>query len=159
MSTKNLSFRMKNESEPVDQFDNNFLNSKDIALQPITYFFDIECKDEIPSKEKYLSLKSKKTKNGKKSDRSKSSQLSQQSQKSTSKTNKKSRKKSIHDSQLQSSNIVIVHNNDEDDDCSSTDPIEKELEKLQKFISKSKEKKKKKSKKSNRANSTYNNTK
>ena len=156
MSAKSLSFKMKNKLEPINQFDKDFLNSKDVALQPIAYFFDTDCKEELPSKERHLSLKNKKAKNGKKSDRSKKSELSQQSQKSTNNTNKKSnRKKSIHDSQLYNSNIVIVQYNDEDDKYSSTDEIGKEIEKLQKLLSKSKEKKKK-SKKSNKKNPTNN---
>ena len=104
---------------------------------------------DLGAKVRHLSIKAKKEK---KSDRSKKSK---KSQKSTSNTNKKSaRKKSLRDSQLYSSNIVIVYNDEEEDEDSSTDPIEKEVEKLKKLMSKSRAKKKKRTSKSCKSNQT-----
>ena len=153
MSSISISSNMKKKAEPKDVFDDEFLTSKDLALQPITFFYESNSNlEEIPIKERHLSLKTKKFEKDKKSDRSKKSrkshksQKSQKSQKSTSNTNKKSEKRKTM-TQLFSSNIVIINNDDENDDCSSTDPIEKEVAKLKKLMSKSKEKNKKKNNK------------
>ena len=109
-------------------FDEDFLVSKDEALQPINIFFENE--------------------EGKSTEISK---RSQKSQKSTSNTNKRSaRKKSIRDSQLYDSNIIIV-NDDEEEDRSPTDPIVKEVEKFKKLMAQSKKKKKKKNKKTSQS--------
>ncbi len=165
MSSISISLQIKNKIEPKNIFDDNFLNSKDIALQPIKYFLNENNLIDIPVKEKYLSLKpKKKVKKDKNSERSRKSQTSQQSQKSTSNTKstnkekEKSKKKSIKDSQLYSSNIIIVHYDDEEEE-SSTDPIEKEIEKLQKLMSKSKEKEKKKNKSSSKITNLTNESK
>ena len=162
MSKKSLIQKTRKKKEPINIFDDKFLKSKDIALQPITIFFEISSElEEIPSKTRYLSLEHIPTiEKGKISDRSKksgksrkskrSSQKSEKSekseksksQKSTNVTNKKNNKrKSYKDSEKYNSNVVIVHH---DDDCSSTDPIEKEVAKLKRLLSKSKEKKKRK---------------
>ena len=171
MSSKNvLNSSWRKKIEPINHFDEDFLISKDKALQPIIFFLENE-EDDLninQNKVRHLSLRVKKesykekekesekekgTERTKKSKKSQKSQKSHKSQKSTSNTNKKSaRKKSIRDSQLYNSNIVIVHD-EEDDDCSSTDPIEKEVEKLNKLMSKSKGKKKKKIIKSNKPTS------
>ena len=131
-------------------FDEDFLVSKDEALQPINIFFENE-EDKINNqdKNKHLSLKIiKENEEGKRTERSK---RSQKSQKSTSNTNKRSaRKKSIRDSQLYDSNIIIV-NDDEEEDRSPTDPIVKEVEKFKKLMARSKKKKKKKNKKSSKS--------
>ena len=165
MSQKSQNIIIKNIKEPINHFDDEFLNSKDLALQPISFLFESDCDlNDLTSKTKHLSLKhknkyekqkssdrSKRSKNTQKSEKSeksekskktkKSSQKSLNSQKSTSNTNKKlNSKKTFKESNLYSSNIVIVHN---DDDCSSTDPIEKEVEKLKKLIAKRERKKKK----------------
>ena len=157
MSKKSIK-KLKNISEPINKFDEVFLQSKDLALQPITFFIESDCDlKELPTKSNHLSLshkkqynriksseRSKKSKKSEKSEKSKkSSQKSLKSQKSTSNTNKKSatRKRSFNnDSHIYSSNIVIVHN---DDDCSSTDPIEKEVLKFKRMMSKKQKKKKK----------------
>ena len=160
MSSNSISSKMKKKEEPRNIFDDEFLTSKDLALQPITFFYESNNNlEEIPIKERHLSLKSKRVEKEQKPESSRKSQKSQKSQKSTSNTNKKSEKrKSMRDSQVYSSNIVIIHNDDdENDDCSYTDPIEKEVEKLKKLMSKSKEKKKRKN--SSRANYKVNNTK
>ena len=165
MSKKSINSSLnKKVREPLNHFDDNFLHSKDLALQPITFFFESDCAlEEISSKARHLSLntnelkKKKTSKNKRKSKKSiksnksqkskKSSQKSQDSQKSTSNTNKKkvNQKNSIKDSCLYNSNIVIIHQ--EDDDCSSSDPIEKEVAKLKKLMSKSRDKKNKKTNK------------
>ena len=157
MSKKSIK-KLKGISEPINKFDEVFLQSKDLALQPITFFFESDCDlKELPTKSNHLSLshknhynrkkssqRSKKSKKSEKSEKSrKSSQKSLKSQKSTSNTNKKSatRKRSFNnDSNIYSSNIVIVYN---DDDCSSTDPIEKELQKFKRMMSKKQKNKKK----------------
>ena len=157
MSKKSIK-KLKDISEPINKFDEIFLQSKDLALQPITFFIESDCDlKELPTKSNHLSLshknhynrkkssqRSKKSKKSEKSEKSrKSSQKSLKSQKSTSNTNKKSatRKRSFNnDSNIYSSNIVIVYN---DDDCSSTDPIEKEIQKFKRMMSKNQKKKKK----------------
>ena len=165
MSSKNvLNSSWRKKIEPINHFDEDFLISKDKALEPIIFFLENE-EDDLNinrNKVRHLSLrvkkesykeKEKESEKEKGTERTKKSRKSHKSQKSTSNTNKKSaRKKSIRDSQLYNSNIVIVHD-EKDDDCSSTDPIEKEVEKLKKLMSKSKGKKKKKIIKSNKPTS------
>ena len=157
MSSKNvLNSSWRKKIEFINHFDEDFLISKDKALQPILFFLENE-EDDLNinrNKVRHLSLRVKKESEKEKgTERTKKSRKSHKSQKSTSNTNKKSaRKKSIRDSHLYNSNIVIVHD-EEDDDCSSTDPIEKEVEKLNKLMSKSKGKKKKKIIKSNKPTS------
>ena len=135
--------------ENVNIFDDDFLVSKDEALQPINIFFGSEDKEDLNNsqiKNKKLSLKITKE-----NDEEKRSSKSKRSQKSTSNTNKKSaRKKSIRNSQLYSSNIIII-NDEEDEDRSPTDPIGKEIEKIKKLMARSKKKKKKKNKKSSKS--------
>jgi len=160
MSSNSINPKMKKKKELKDTFDNEFLISKDLALQPITFFYESNSNlEEMPIKERHLSLKSKRVEKNKKSDRSRKSeksnksQKSQKSQKSTSNTNKKTDKRKSM-TQIYSSNIVIINNDDdeENDNSSSADPIEKEVAKLKKLISKSKEKKKKRNSKSRRTN-------
>ena len=131
------------KSESINKFVDEFLNSKDRALEPIKFLFDNEEEIDLSPKVRHLSIKVKKDK------RTDGSKKSRKSKGSTSNTNKKSaRRKSIRESQLYSSNIVIVHNDEEGEENSSTDPIEKEVEKLQKLMSKSKGKKKKRTSRS-----------
>ena len=131
----------------INQFVNEFLTSKDKALEPIKFLFENDEDLDLSPKVRHLSIKAKKDR---KSDRS-----SKKSKNSTNNTNKKSaRRKSARESQLYSSNIVIVHNDEEEDEESSTDPIEKEVEKLQKLMSKSRTKKKKRTSKSCKSNQT-----
>ena len=133
----------------INQFVDEFLNSKDKALEPIKFLFENDEDFDISPKVRHLSIKVKKEK---RTDRSKKSK---KSQKSTSNTNKKStRKKSVKDSQLYSSNIVIVHNDEDEEENSSIDPIGKEVEKLKKLMSKSRSKKKKRTCKSYKSNQT-----
>ena len=133
----------------INQFVNEFLTSKDKALEPIKFLFENDEDLDLSPKVRHLSIKVKKER---RTDRSKKSKKSKGS---TSNTNKKSvRRKSIRESQLYSSNIVIVHNDEEEDEESSTDPIEKEVEKLQKLMSKSRTKKKKRTSRSCKTNHT-----
>ena len=134
----------------INQFVNEFLTSKDKALEPIKFLFENDEDLDLSPKVRHLSIKAKKDR---KSDRS--SKKSKKSKNSTNNTNKKSaRRKSARESQLYSSNIVIVHNDEEENEESSTDPIEKEVEKLQKLMSKSRTKKKKRTSKSCKSNQT-----
>ena len=140
---------MVQKSESINKFVNEFLSSKDKALEPIKFLFDNEEEIDLSPKVRHLSIKVKKEK------KSDSTKKSKKSKNSTSNTNKKSaRRKSVRDSQLYSSNIVIVHNDEEEDEDSSFDPIEKEVEKLQKLMSKSRAKKKKRTSKSCKTNNT-----
>ena len=61
MSSISISSTMKKKTEPKDVFDDEFLISKDLALQPITFFYESNSNlEEIPVKGRHLSLKSKK---------------------------------------------------------------------------------------------------
>ena len=139
MSKNTLSINMKNKKGPKNIFDNEFLTSKDKALQPITFFSECNCNLEkesnnLPSR--HLSLKNKK--NIDRPKKSASSKNSRRSQKSTTNSNRKSeRKKSLIKSELYNSNIIIIN----DKDCSPTDHIQKEVEKLKKLMEKHKKKK------------------
>ena len=140
---------MVQKSESINKFVNEFLSSKDKALEPIKFLFENDEDLDLSPKVRHLSIKVKKEK------KSDSTKKSKKSKNSTSNTNKKSaRRKSIRESQLYSSNIVIVHNDEEGEENSSTDPIEKEVEKLQKLMSKSRAKKKKRTSKSCKTNNT-----
>ena len=143
MSNDNINKSVVQKSESINKFVDEFLTSKDRALEPIKFLFENEEEMDLSPKVRHLSIKVKKER---KTDISKKSKKYKDS---TSNTNKKSaRRKSLRESQLYSSNIVIVHHDDEDEENSSTDPIEKEVEKLQKLMSKSKGKKKKRTSRS-----------
>ena len=143
MSNDNINKSVVQKSESINKFVDEFLTSKDRALEPIKFLFENEEEMDLSPKVRHLSIKVKKER---KTDISKKSKKSKDS---TSNTNKKSaRRKSLRESQLYSSNIVIVHHDEEDEENSSTDPIEKEVEKLQKLMSKSKGKKKKRTSRS-----------
>ena len=157
MSKNILNISWKKKRNLINYFNEDFLNSKDEALQPITLFFEnIDILDVPQDKINYFRLHEKEKEKEKKSDNSKKSNKSQNlqnSQKSTSNPNKKSEKrKSITDSQIYSSNIVIVQN-EENEDLSPTDPIEKEVEKLKRIMSRNREKKKRRANKSYKSNS------
>ena len=155
MSKNILNISWKKKRNLINYFNEDFLNSKDEALQPITLFFEnIDILDVPQDKINYFPLHKKEKEKEKKSDNSKKSQNFQNSQRSTSNSNKKSEKrKSITDSQIYSSNIVIVHNDEENEDLSPTDPIEKEVEKLKRLMSRNREKKKRRANKSHKSNS------
>ena len=152
MSKDILNKSLRNKTELIDQFDDDFLTSKDLALKPINSLFEnvlILHIDE--NKNRNLSLKVKKE--SQKEIKTFMTKNSEKSQKSTSNTNKKyKKKKSFSESQLYSSNIIIVNYIDEDEEnCSSSDPIEKEILKFNRLMSKLKEMKRKK-KKTNKSN-------
>ena len=152
MSKDILNKSLRNKTELIDQFDDNFLTSKDLALKPINSLFENELILDIDeNKNRNLSLKVKKE--SQKEIKTFMTKNSEKSQKSTSNTNKKyKKKKSFSESQLYSSNIIIVNYIDEDEEnCSSSDPIEKEILKFNRLMSKLKETKRKK-KKTNKSN-------
>ena len=113
MSSKSLlKSAWKEKIEPNNIFDEKFLNEKDLALQPIEFLFEIE--NENLSKKninkKILSLDNKKE--------------------------KKSRK-SLKESDLYDSNIVIVQTaSDYDSEENTINQFEKEIQKINKLISK-----------------------
>lgn len=152
MSKDILNKSLRNKTELIDQFDDDFLTSKDLALKPINSLFENELILDIDeNKNRNLSLKVKKE--SQKEIKTFMTKNSEKSQKSTSNTNKKyKKKKSFSESQLYSSNIIIVNYIDEDEEnCSSSDPIEKEILKFNRLMSKLKETKRKK-KKTNKSN-------
>ena len=152
MSKDILNKSLRNKTELIDQFDDDFLTSKDLALKPINSLFENELILDIDeNKNRNLSLKVKKE--SQKEIKTFMTKNSEKSQKSTSNTNKKyKKKKSFSESQLYSSNIIIVNYIDEDEEnCSSSDPIEKEILKFNRLMSKLKEMKRKK-KKTNKSN-------
>ena len=152
MSKNILNISWKKKRNLINYFNEDFLNSKDEALQPITLFFENIDILDIPQ-DKINNFRIQEKEKEKKSDNSKKSQNFQNSQRSTSNSNKKSEKrKSITDSQIYSSNIVIVQN-EENEDLSPTDPIEKEVEKLKRIMSRNREKKKRRANKSYKSNS------
>ena len=152
MSKDILNKSLRNKTELIDQFDDDFLTSKDLALKPINSLFEnLLILDIDENKNRNLSLKVKKE--SQKEIKTFMTKNSEKSQKSTSNTNKKyKKKKSFSESQLYSSNIIIVNYIDEDEEnCSSSDPIEKEILKFNRLMSKLKETKRKK-KKTNKSN-------
>lgn len=152
MSKDILNKSLRNKTELIDQFDDDFLTSKDLALKPINSLFEnVLILDIDENKNRNLSLKVKKE--SQKEIKTFMTKNSEKSQKSTSNTNKKyKKKKSFSESQLYSSNIIIVNYIDEDEEnCSSSDPIEKEILKFNRLMSKLKEMKRKK-KKTNKSN-------
>ena len=127
----------KNKINIINAFDEAFLNEKDIALQSISFIFqDIEenGKRKSTSSRNNLPLKNKKEEK----------ERTSQKTKETSKLKKivSPKRKSLNNSDLYSSNIVIVTDNGSED--SSYNIIEKEVEKLRKMMTKSKSKKCKK---------------
>ena len=123
MTCKSLNSAWKIKIEPNNIFDNEFLNEKDLALQPIHFLFEsnnLESNDNL--KNKKLSLNNIKI--------------------------EKIRKKSLTDSNIYNSNIIIIQSvTDEDSEPTSLNPIDREIEKIKKLISKKKAKNKTKSKK------------
>ena len=113
MSSKSLlKSAWKEKIEPNNIFDEKFLNEKDLALQPIEFLFEIE--NENLSKKninkKILSLDNKK---------------------------EKKQRKSLKESDLYDSNIVIVQTaSDYDSEENTINQFEKEIQKINKLISK-----------------------
>ena len=114
MSSKSLlKSAWKEKIEPNNIFDEKFLNEKDLALQPIEFLFETE-KEGLSNKninKKILSLDSKKE--------------------------KKKTRKSLKESDLYDSNIVIVQTaSDYDSEENTINQFEKEIQKINKLISK-----------------------
>ena len=114
MSSKSLlKSAWKEKIEPNNIFDEKFLNEKDLALQPIEFLFETE-KEGLSNKKinkKILSLDNKKE--------------------------KKKTRKSLKESDLYDSNIVIVQTaSDYDSEENTINQFEKEIEKINKLITK-----------------------
>ena len=124
----------RNKIDIINVFDEKFIEEKDIALQPILFIFEEinNINKEEKSKDKNSTSNDSSAKN-KKLEKDKISQKT----KETSKLKKieSPKRKSINHSDLYSSNIVIVTDNGSRD--SSFNMIEKEVEKLNKMMTKS----------------------
>ena len=112
MSSKSLKSAWKEKIEPNNIFDEKFLNEKDIALQPIEFLFETE-EESLSNKsinKNILTLDKKKEKKG---------------------------RKSLKESDLYDSNIVIIQTaSDYDSEDNKTKQFEKEIEKINKLIAK-----------------------
>ena len=138
MSNYILKSAWKKKMEIINIFDEKFLNEKDIALQPITFILEANNniindnfkKENLPSNSNTDSIKSIKSK---KEEKYKSPKI---------KTKNTPKKKSIRNSGLYSSNIVIVQSiTDGDSNDNTSFNIEKEVENLKRLMIKSKSKK------------------
>jgi hypothetical protein len=131
----------RNKINIINVFDEKFIEEKDIALQPISFIFE-----EVSNINKEEKLKGKNSTSNDLQAKNKKLEKDRNSQKTkeTSKLKKieSPKRKSINNSDLYSSNIVIVTDNGSRD--SSFNMIEKEVEKLNKLMSKSRSKKNKK---------------
>ena len=110
--TKSLSMPIKLKIQSNDIFDNEFLNDKDMALQPLDFLFELS--DKLPQNNL------------------------------TNNKKEKPKKKSLKESDLYDSNIIIIHtaSEEEESDPTSFNQIEKEVEKIHKYIIKKKQMKK-----------------
>ena len=110
--TKSLSMPIKLKIQSNDIFDNEFLNDKDMALQPLDFLFELS--DKLPQNN------------------------------ITNNKKEKPKKKSLKESDLYDSNIIIIHtaSEEEESDPTSFNQIEKEVEKIRKYIIKKKQMKK-----------------
>ena len=109
--TKSLSMPIKLKIQSNDIFDNEFLNDKDMALQPLDFLFELS--DKLPQNNL------------------------------TNNKKEKPKKKSLKESDLYDSNIIIIHTaSEEESDPTSFNQIEKEVEKIHKYIIKKKQMKK-----------------
>ena len=121
MSGIKLNTAWKEKVEPNNFFDDKFLNEKDKALQPLSELF--EASNDLPLNTDTAPLK----------------KISEE----------KTKKKSLKESDLYDSNIVIIQTVSENDsELTAMNQIEKEVEKINKIILKKKLKKSKKKSKS-----------
>ena len=143
MTHLTLKSAWKNKMELINIFDEKFLNEKDLALQPISFILELDenfnkenLKKKNLSNDNNLQVKNPKEEKEK-------SQKSQKSQKTKKTKNKDSQKrKSLKDSDLYSSNIVIIQSiTDDGSNGSSYNKIEKEVEKLKRMMSRGRSKK------------------
>ena len=125
MLSNSLKSAWKEKIEPNNIFDQKFLNEKDLALQPIEFLFETE--------KEFLSNK----------------KLNNRFSSIDNKIDKNPRKKSLKESDIYDSNIVIVKTaSDYDSEDNTIYQFDKEIEKINKIISKRLKAYKKKSSKS-----------
>lgn len=149
MSNITLNSAWKYKVELINIFDEKFLNEKDIALQPINFILE---KDSSPKNQKKQSIV---TKNNNINNNVQNKKPNEEIRKK--RESKKKSIKSFKSSGLYNSNIVIVQSiTDGDSEESSVNQIEKEVEKLQKIIKRSKSKKQKNKSKSRIKNCSSN---
>ena len=119
MSYSSLKTAWKFKIEPTNIFDDDFLNEKDFALQPINFWLEAE---NLLNKENKINILNNK--------------------KLSLKVNEKNKRKSLKESDLYDSNIIIVQElEDEDTASSSSNQLQKEIKKLTKMLRKNKGKK------------------
>ena len=112
MSSTSMKTAWKFKIEPTNVFDDKFLNEKDFALQPINFM--LEAGNLLNSENDINRLNSK--------------NLSLQ-------VKDKNKRKSLKESDLYDSNIIIVHElEDEDSASSSSNQLQKEIKKLCKML-------------------------
>ena len=125
MLSNSLKSAWKEKIEPNNIFDQKFLNEKDLALQPIEFLFETE--------KEFLSNK----------------KINNRFSSIDNKIDKNPRKKSLKESDIYDSNIVIVKTaSDYDSEDNTIYQFEKEIEKINKIIKKRIKADKKKSSKS-----------
>ena len=123
MSSTSLETAFKFKIEETNIFDDKFLNEKDCALQPINFLLEAE---NLFNNENDINRLNKKN-------------LSLQ-------IKDKFKRKSLKESDLYDSNIIIVQElEDEDSASSSSNQLQKEIKKLIKMLRKNKSKKNKSS--------------
>ena len=119
MSSTSMETAFKFKIEPKNIFDDKFLNEKDFALQPINFLLEAE---NLLNNENDINRLNNKNLSLQKKD--------------------KFKRKSLKESDLYDSNIVIVQElEDEDGDASPSNKLQKEIKKLVKMLRKTKDKK------------------
>ena len=131
MSSTSMNTAWKFKIEPKNIFDDVFLNEKDFALQPINFL--LEAENLLNSENNINKLNN--------------NNLSLQ-------IKDKNKRKSLKESDLYDSNIIIVQElEDEDTASSSSNQLQKEIKKLTKMLRKNKAKKINSQSKKNSTNS------
>ena len=131
MSSTSMNTAWKFKIEPKNIFDDVFLNEKDFALQPINFL--LEAENLLNSENNVNKLNN--------------NNLSLQ-------IKDKNKRKSLKESDLYDSNIIIVQElEDEDTASSSSNQLQKEIKKLTKMLRKNKAKKINSQSKKNSTNS------
>ena len=131
MSSTSMNTAWKFKIEPTNIFDDDFLNEKDFALQPINFL--LEAENLLNSENNVNKLNN--------------NNLSLQ-------IKDKNKRKSLKESDLYDSNIIIVQElADEDSASSSSNQLQKEIKKLTKMLRKNKAKKINSQSKKNSTNS------
>ena len=131
MSSTSMNTAWKFKIEPKNIFDDVFLNEKDFALQPINFL--LEAENLLNSENNINKLNN--------------NNLSLQ-------IKDKNKRKSLKESDLYDSNIIIVQElEDEDTASSSSNQLQKEIKKLTKMLRKNKAKKINSQSKKNSSNS------